>query len=407
MTPQSPSSLWRPSFIRLLILIIFAYNGIAIVNSTFSLYIVEEFGGSAKDVSLASSAMVITSMLFRPFAGFLIDRLGRRITLTFSLLATAVITFAYLAPTSASGLTVMRGLMGLPFAMNTASVSTLRADLVPEGKRVEGFSVTTIVIMLSSLVIGPNLGYLILNIAGFGLLFPIAAGLILIAIGNLTILKFEDIKGSDNHLSVGEIFEPSVLWFALLMGTLFIGWPGVLTYGPLYSLEVGLEFGGVFFLALGVGLLSSRPIAKWILGGSRSNVYTAIAILMVIAGHSAIGSIRNVPGFLIGAALIGAGYGLSFSIFTKFGFDLVPPEKRGRCSGTLYIAQDLGATIGIYAYSGVAEATGTLANAYLMAAGITLIPLALLLFAALPDYRRKISARSLKTIDGEDIYLPN
>jgi len=87
--------------------------------------------------------------------------------------------------------------------------------------------------------------------------------------------------------------------------------------------------------------------------------------------------------------VIGAGYGISFSIFTKLAFDLVVPERRGRCSGTLYISEDLGATIGIYAYSFIAESTGTFSNAYLMAAGISIVSLMVLLLAALPDYLGK------------------
>jgi MFS family permease len=391
MPNKSDQSLWTLPFIRLLILILFIYNGVAIVNSTFSVYIVEEFGGSAVDVSLASSAMIITSMLFRPFAGFLIDRLGRRLTIAVSLCVTALISLAYLLPTNIMGLILLRGLMGLPFAMNTAGVATLRTDLIPDDRKVEGFSVTTISIMLSALVIGPNLGFLVLNIRGFSLLFPIAAGLLITAVGNLLLLKFHDIHTATNRFAPKEVFEPRAIWFALLMGILFIGWPGVLTYSPLYSLEVGLSFGGFFFLAFGSGLILSQFIAKIILSETRSKSYTAFAILLVVAGHSIIGLVRNQAGFLLGAVFIGAGYGLSFSIFTKLAFDLVIPERRGRCSGTLFIVEDLGATIGIYAYSFIADATGTFANAYLMAAGISLISLSLLLFVALPDYKKRIS----------------
>ncbi len=385
------NSLWTFGFFRLLILILFVYNGVAIVNSTFSVYIVEKFNGTAINVSVASSAMIISSMLFRPFAGFLIDRLGRRTTLLVSLGVTALISLAYLLPRDILGLTLLRGLMGLPFAMNTAGVATLRTDLIPDDKKVEGFSVTTIAIMLSALVIGPNLGFLILKLRGFSLLFPVAAGLLVTAIGNLLLLKFEDIKTDKNHFAPREVFEPRAMWFALVMGVLFIGWPGVLTYSPLYSQEIGMDFGGSFFLAFGVGLILAQLITKIILGESKSIFFTAIAIVLVILGHSIIGLTRNPTGLLIGAVVIGAGYGISFSIFTKLAFDLVVPERRGRCSGTLYISEDLGATIGIYVYSFIAGTTGTFANAYLMAAGISGVSLAILIFTALPDYKKRLS----------------
>ena len=152
--------------------------------------------------------MIISSMLFRPFAGFLIDRVGRRTTLAVSLGVTALISLVYLLPKEILGLTFLHGLMGLPFAMNTAGVAALRTDLIPDDKKVEGFSVTTIAIMLSALVIGPNLGFLVLNLRGFGTLFPIAAGLLITAVGNLLLLKFKEIKTDKNRFAPREVFEP-------------------------------------------------------------------------------------------------------------------------------------------------------------------------------------------------------
>jgi MFS family permease len=333
--------------------------------------------------------MVISALLFRPVAGFLIDRYGRRITLALSFGCTALISLAYLLPQHIVGLGMLRFLMGLPFAMNTTGISTLRTDLIPEDKKVDGFNITTISIMLSALVIGPNLAYWILNFSGFGVLFSITAGLLVMAIGILLLLKFDDIKTISNNISLKVIFEPRVIWFALILGITFIGWPGVLTYGPLYSLEVGLSFGGYFFLAFGCGLLLSRSISNTITGENKSPAFTALALVLVVVGYSMIGFLNSKVGFLSGAVFIGAGYGMTFSIFMKLAYDLVEPERRGRASSTIFIAQDVGVIIGIYAYGYLAESLGSFSYSYLMAAAVTILPLILLLLFALPDYKRK------------------
>ena len=178
MTEKKTTSLWSWTFIRLLILILFLYNGISIVNATFSVYIVEQFNGTPAHVSLVSSLMTIAALLFRPVADFLIDRFGRRVTMSMSMAASALITLAFMLPKSLVGLALLRFLMGIPFALNTTSSATLRTDLIPEEHRVEGFNISTIAIMSSALVIGPNLAYWILDVSGFGLLFPISAGLV-------------------------------------------------------------------------------------------------------------------------------------------------------------------------------------------------------------------------------------
>ena len=326
MKQKQSDSLWSKTFIRLLILIVFIYIGIALVNSTFSVYTVQQFNGTPSDVSLVSSLMIIGSLLFRPIAGFLIDRFGRRVTMALSLGATALLSLAFLLPKNIIGLIVLRLLMGIPFAMNTTGNATLRTDLIPEDKRVDGFNITTIAIMLSALVIGPNLAYWILDHTGFGTLFPIAAGMLLIAIANLLLLKFDDIKTKSVTFSVKEIFEPRAFWFALVLGVTFIGF------------------------------LNSKV------------------------------------GFLTGAVFIGAGYGMALSIFKKMAYDLVEPERRGRCSATIFVTQDIGATIGIYAYGFLAESLGSFSYSYIMAAAVTIVPLGILLLVALPDYKRKNTA---------------
>jgi MFS family permease len=85
MTQKKTDTLWTGTFIRLLILIVFIYIGIALVNSTFSVYTVQQFNGTPSDVSLVSSLMIIASLFFRPIAGFLVDRFGRRVTIALSL----------------------------------------------------------------------------------------------------------------------------------------------------------------------------------------------------------------------------------------------------------------------------------------------------------------------------------
>jgi MFS family permease len=392
MKQKQSDALWTGTFIRLLILIVFIYIGIALVNSTFSVYTVQQFNGTPSDVSLVSSLMIIASLFFRPIAGFLIDRFGRRVTMALSLGATALISLAFLLPKSILGLILLRLLMGIPFAMNTTGNATLRTDLIPEDKRVDGFNITTIAIMLSALVIGPNLAYWILDLSGFGTLFSIAAGLLLITIANLLLLKFDDIKTRSVTFSIKEIFEPRAFWFALVLGITFIGWPGVMTYGPLYSLELGLSFGGYFFLAYGGGLLFSRFISNYIMGDNKPPAFTAFSLVLVIIGHTLIGFLNSKVGFLTGAVFIGAGYGMALSIFKKMAYDLVEPERRGRCGATIFVIQDIGATIGIYAYGFLAESLGSFSYSYMMAAVITIVPLVILLLVALPDYKRQNTA---------------
>ena len=322
-------------------------------------------------------------------AGFLIDRFGRRVNLYISLAIAAVLNLFLLLPHGLFGLGILRFLMGLPFAMITIGNSTLRTDIIPEDKRAVGFSITTISIVVSALVIGPNLGYWVLEWSSFGFLFPLASILILVALIIFSTMGFEDIKTKSNTLSINEIIEPRVLWFALVQGLYFIGWPSILTFGPLYAREIGLDFIGNFYLVYGIGLLLSRPVSQLIQKDRMPISMNAISIAIVVLGHTIIGFFPTSTGFLIGAVFLGTGYGLCSALLQKLAFDLVKPEQRGRCSGTLFIGKDIGNIIGMYAFAFTAQAFGSYSFSYLMTAIVTLAPLLLLIFVALPDYQQK------------------
>ena len=111
--------------------------------------------------------------------------------------------------------------------------------------------------------------------------------------------------------------------------------------------------------------------------------------MLAIIGHGVIGFIQSKTSFLLGAVILGSGYGLAFSIFKKMAYDMVEPERRGRLSGTIFFAQDIGATIGLYAYSFIADIFGSYAHSYRMASIVTILPLIVLLLIAAPDYKRK------------------
>ncbi|MCD6356569.1 MAG: MFS transporter [Anaerolineaceae bacterium] len=388
--PQS--SLWTPDFIRLNIFEVFTYNALTVITGTFSMYAVEKFSASPVQISVISSLLIIASLIFRPVVGFLIDRYGRRITLYIGLAISAVLSMLFLFPKTIFQLGLLRFLMGFPFAMVTTGNSVLRSDIIPEERRTDGFSITSISMMFSALVTGPNLGYWMLKISNFNVLLLLSTTLYLIALFIFSTMKFEDIKDISTKFSFtfNEMFEPRALWLALVLGLNFTGWPGILTFGPLYAQEIGLNFIGFLFLAYGVGLVISRPIIKLLERDGIPFYTNAVGVSSILIGHTVIGFFPSSVGFLTGMAFLGAGFGLCFTILQKLAFDLVEPERRGRCSATIYFSQNLGSTMGRFIFGFSAQSFGTYIYSYRIMAAIALLPLLLLLFVALPNYTRKM-----------------
>ena len=312
-----------------------------------------------------------------------------------ALIAMVIFDLMLLIPKTLFTLGILRFLMGFPFALITTGNSALRTDIIPEDKRLDGFSITSIATMFSGLVTGPNIGYFILGLTGFDFLYPMAAVMLSAAALFFLTMKFEDIRTDRISFSLSGLFEPKIILIAAVLGINFIGWPGILNFGPLYAQEIGLPFKGYLFTAYGVGLLLSRPIIKFLQRDGMPLFTNALGVMATLTGNAIIGFVPGPAGFMTGLVFLGFGYGQCFAVLQKLAFDLVRPERRGRASGTIYISQDMGSTTGRYLLGYTAQALGTYNTNYRIVAGITIIPLLLLQFVTLPDYRKKISSKNL------------
>jgi MFS family permease len=121
---QPSKPLWTTNFILLLLANALAFAPISITGVALSLYIVRQFNGNAVQVGLISSMMTLSTFLFRPFSGYLIDRLGRKWTLVVALLVSSVINFCLLLPIGLSGLGILRLFLGFPFSVFSTGLST-------------------------------------------------------------------------------------------------------------------------------------------------------------------------------------------------------------------------------------------------------------------------------------------
>jgi MFS family permease len=152
------------------------------------------------------------------------------------------------------------------------------------------------------------------------------------------------------------------------------------------------------FTAYGVGLLLSRPIIKFLQRDGMPLFTNALGVMATLTGNAIIGFVPGPVGFLTGLVFLGLGYGQCFAVLQKLAFDLVRPERRGRASGTIYISQDMGSTTGRYLLGYTAQMLGTYTANYRIVAGITLVPLFILLFVTLPDYQKKMASTASSSL---------
>ena len=133
-----------------------------ILVTTLPLCIIDSFQGSEIEAGLAMTFFQIGTSLFRPAAGYFVDKENKRHLLLFSLIVFLIIIGAFNGIENVAEIYGLRLLHGIIFALATTTAASIAVLVIPASRRGEGigyFSVTTNLAM----VIGPLAGLLLYN----------------------------------------------------------------------------------------------------------------------------------------------------------------------------------------------------------------------------------------------------
>ena len=128
-----------------------------------------------------------------------------------------------------------------------------------------------------------------------------------------------------------------------------IGYSAVMSYIGAYSEAINLIIGGsMFYVAYAIACLIFRPISGVILDRYGNHIVMLPVLFMMILGFIAIAAAETNFMLLLGAVLVGIGYGTIPSAGQAIAVQKVKMNKFSLATSTLYIALDTGNGIGPY-----------------------------------------------------------
>lgn len=128
-----------------------------------------------------------------------------------------------------------------------------------------------------------------------------------------------------------------------------IGYSAVMSYIGTYSETIGLLLGGsLFYIAYSIVCLIFRPISGVMIDRYGNHVVMVPILFTMILGFVAIALAHSNLVLLLGAVLVGIGYGSIPSAGQTIAVQKVKLNKFSLATSTLYIALDLGNGIGSY-----------------------------------------------------------
>lgn len=340
------AALWTRDFLLLLGSNVVFFMSFQILLVSMPLYVVH-LGGKAATAGLVTGLFTLTAMLVRPITGWALDAHGRRSIWLLGTLSCLVLVVAQQWASTLVVLIALRMLNGVGFGVSTTAGGTIAADLVPKTRLGEGMGFVGVTMGIP-LAVAPPLGLWLAGRGDFADLFWLGALFAAISLALSAMLRgpaqAREVPAVRSRLN--SMFERSAVYPSALMFLLISSFGLILALFALYGKERGLGSVGIWFTVYAVLLTLARSV-----GGRLSDRIgyrqTAIAgFVFAGAGLVAIAMSHDLPMLLASAVLYGIGYGTAQPSLQAMVVGRAPRARLGAATAVLFVAYDLGTTVG-------------------------------------------------------------
>lgn len=361
-TVQPP--IWTRSFIgismtHLLIFIIF-YS----LVTTLPLYVIRELNGSEADGALVITVMLVSTIIFRPIAAKILEKVGKKRTLIISVVLFTVTTFFYIWIDTYIPLLILRLIHGVSYGVASTATGAIVADVVPPKRRGEGIGYFSLANNLA-VVIGPFIGLTLLQFVTFETLFIVLSVLMVVGVFfalSVQIPKLEEnvdkvsIEQKKTKFSMSDLFEKKAIPIALIGSLVAIAYASIISFISVYSDSIGLSnAAGYFFVVFAIVMIVSRPYFGKTFD-KKGPKYVVIPCFTLFATGLILLSVTTTAWMLLlSAALIGLGYGTLVPSFQTMAIQASPETRTGHATATFFTLFDLGIAFGTFIWGFVAE----------------------------------------------------
>jgi len=364
--PREP--LWTRNYVLTLVSMHLFFLSWTMLFSTLPLYL--EDAKKWQVGWVVSGAFGVASLAVRVWGGRIVDRSGRRLSMTLGAAVTGLATAGFIVTDSPLLLTPVRLAYGVAACFYTTAGMAMLADVLPASRRGEGMGWYGVFYTTTN-VYGPWLGLALAEEVSLPFSF-LAGAAALLACAAVSALIHEDradfAPPADAQLVSRSALLPTGGFIPLAIA--FSTLPAFLV---LFARQRDLGNAGVFFFLLGIALV----VARWF-GGTAADRFGRPAVILPgfvlgAVGMALLALAPNAPVFYASALVFGVGFALGHTGLTILTVDRAPPAERGAAMATFVLAWDFG-TLGSFLLSFVADAIN-LRALFLAAAALPLVAL--------------------------------
>ncbi|WP_425309334.1 MFS transporter [Ammonicoccus fulvus] len=346
-----PASLWTPTFVMLAIALLGVGFTFYLLVPTMAGYAVAKYGASATEAGLASSSFFFGAVAARALAGRALVRFGTRSVVLGSVVWLLVSCASYLLPVGLAGLIVLRIIHGVGFGFAATALVSAAMAMIPPTRRAEG-SGWFLMGMTLATGFAPFVALVLVNSSvGQTGVFWLSLGCAALAVGCVAAVA-RSLPGRPANppptvRGLGGLIDRKAVPIGLVIGACAFAYALVLAYLNLHAGQRNLiEAAGLYFLVYAIVIMVSRPVAGMLQDRYNDDVVT-IPLLLTFAVGLVITAVATHPvALLVGAALVGLGYGTMLSGGQAMAVHKVGHARTGLGVSTYWLVVDLATGVG-------------------------------------------------------------
>ena len=332
----------------------------------------QQIGITGAKIGIVLTAMSVTTVLFRPFAGYILDNFNRyHVYMLFLALFCLPFIGFVLFPFYAA-LVVIRLYMGGVYSVCGSATTTLAGDVLPPSKVGQGVNRFALTISLG-MAAGPFIGIQVQNHMSSKTSFIVLFALTALALVCVSFCRIEYQKVERKKFVLADAFYKPALPFMFNMMFIMIPFGAVIAYSSIFAQEKGLSAViPYFYIFLVAGMLLSKFSTQKMIDAGKHKVLVVVSLVVLLVTMGSYFFMGTSVHLLLAGFLLGLGYGILQPLFQSFVTGTTPAPKRGTANATYLLSYDIGIGIGSFVMGMFQESIG-LATGFAVTAAAYLI----------------------------------
>lgn len=318
----------------------------------------QENGITGSKIGIVLTSMSVATVLFRPFAGYILDNFNRYHVYMLFLALFCLPFLGFVAFPVYGILILIRLYMGIVYSVCGSATTTLAGDVLPPDKVGQGVNRFALTISLG-MAAGPFIGIQVQNHMSSKASFVVLFALTVIALICVSFCRIEYPKVERKKFVLADAFYRPALPFMFNMMFIMVPFGAVIAYSSIFAQEKGLSaVTPYFYIFLVAGMLISKFSTQKMIDGGKHKILVVISLIVLLFTMGSYFFMESAVHLLGAGFLLGLGYGVLQPLFQSFVTGTTPGPKRGTANATYLLSYDIGIGIGSFVMGLFQESIG-------------------------------------------------